>query len=84
MSQSEKTIENILSEKCSGEVSMKIDSCECMMSQDSHSSQESLYPQKCKHHQLLRNKKLPPNIQQEVNIAKSILQEVSSMSGNNL
>lgn len=73
-------------ENCSEENEFSIidGSCDCNVSQDSHSSQESLYPQRCKHHQYLQNKKLPPNIQYEVNMAKSVLQEMSSISGNNL
>ncbi|KAL5283104.1 RSPH4A family protein [Megaselia abdita] len=71
-------------ENCSEELSIVDGSCNCIISQDSHSSQESLYPKKCKHHKLLKTKKIPPNIQHEVNMAKSILQEISSISGNNL
>lgn len=71
-------------ENCGEENSVTEDTpCDCDMSQESHSSQESLYPQKCIH-KLLIKKKVPPHIQHDVNMAKSILQEMSSISGNNL
>lgn len=80
----DKVSKGIPFENCSEEFSFIDGSCDCVISQDSHSSQESLYPQRCKHHLLLQIKKSPPNIQHEVNMAKSILQEMSSISGNNL
>lgn len=71
-------------ENCSEEYSIEDGSCICAISQDSHSSDEILFSKKCKHHMLLQKRKPPPNIQYETNLAKSILQETSSISGNNL
>lgn len=80
----EKNSEGMTLEDNYGEYSIIDGSCDLNNSQDSHSSQESLHPQLCTHHKFLQTKKLPPSIQHEVNMAKSILQEMSSISGNNL
>lgn len=80
----EKNHEKMSLENYCEELSIVDGSCDCNKSQDSHSSQGSLHPQLCIHHKFLQTKKLPPNIQHEVNMAKSILKEMSSISGNNL